>query len=102
LPKPWSGCKWVGQNECEREQTNRYWLGFKSEKRQNREWQKNRFYVVREPEWTVVVDMDKEFVALEVRTQKGEFSKPEFISPPNPVREMIDPQEYQGTRYWVI
>jgi hypothetical protein len=52
--------------------------------------------------------MDKEFVALEVRTQKGEFSKPEFISPPNPVREMIDPhllgdpQEYQGTRYWVI
>jgi len=36
--------------------------------------------------------MDKEFVALEVRTQKGEFSKPEFISPPNPVREMIDPQ----------
>ena len=37
---------------------------------------KNRFYVVREPEWTVVVDMDKEFVALEVRTQKGEFSKP--------------------------
>ena len=70
------------------------------------------FYVVREPEWTVVVDTDKEFdarlVALEVREQKRVFTEPEFISPPNPVREMIDPhllgdpQEYQRTRYWII
>ena len=70
------------------------------------------FYVVREPEWTVVVDTDKEFdarlVALEVRQQKKEFTKPEFMSPPKPVREMIDlnllgdPQDYQGTNYWVI
>jgi hypothetical protein len=52
------------------------------------------FYVVREPEWTVVVDTDKEFdarlVALEVREQKV-FTEPEFISPPNPVRELIEP-----------
>jgi hypothetical protein len=70
------------------------------------------FYVVREPEWTVVVDTDKEFdgrlVALEVREQKGVFTEPEFISPPNPAREMIDPnslkdpQDYQGTNYWII
>jgi hypothetical protein len=70
------------------------------------------FYVVREPEWTVVVDTDKEFdarlVALEVREQERVFTEPEFISPPNPVRELIDPhllgdpQEYQGTRYWII
>ena len=73
---------------------------------------KKSFYVVREPEWTVVVDTDKEFdarlVALEVRMQKGEFTKAEFIAPPKPVREMLDPhllkdpQEYQGTRYWII
>lgn len=70
------------------------------------------FYVIREPAWTVVVDTDKEFdarlVALEVRAQKGEFTKPEFMSPPKPVRERIhphllgDPQDYQGIRYWVI
>ncbi len=70
------------------------------------------FYVVRESEWTIVVDTDKEFdarlVALEVREQKGEFTKPEFMSSPKPARERIDPhllgdpQDYQGTRYWVI
>jgi hypothetical protein len=70
------------------------------------------FYVVREPEWTVVVDTDKEpvalFVALAVRTQRGAFTKPEFISPPKPAREMLDPnslqdaQDYQETRYWVV
>jgi hypothetical protein len=68
------------------------------------------FYVIREPEWTVVVDTDKEFdarlVALEVRAQKGEFTKPEFVSPPKPVREKVallgDPQDFEGIRYWVI
>jgi len=70
------------------------------------------FYVVREPEWTVVVDTNKEFnarlVASEVREQKGVFTEPEFMVPPQPVREMLDPnslkdaQDYQGTRYWVI
>jgi hypothetical protein len=70
------------------------------------------FYVIREPEWTVVVDTDKEFdarlVALEVREQKREFTKPESMCPPKPVRERLhphllgDPQDFQGIRYWVI
>ena len=70
------------------------------------------FYVVREPEWTVVFDTDKEPVALfvgpAVRTQRGAFTKPEFIGPAKPVREMLDPnslqdaQDYQETRYWVV
>jgi len=70
------------------------------------------FYVVREPDWTVVVDTNKEFdarlVASQVREQKGVFTEPEFMAPPQPIREMMDPnslkdaQDYQGTRYWVI
>ena len=70
------------------------------------------FYVVRELEWTVVVDTDNEsvaiFVALTVREQRGGFTEPRSIPQPKPIREIIDPhilgdpQEYQGTRYWVI
>jgi hypothetical protein len=70
------------------------------------------FYVVRELEWTVVVDTDEESVAisvaLAVRDQKGGFTELESIPQAKPVREMMDPgmlgnpQEYQGTRHWVI
>jgi len=43
------------------------------------------------------------FPALSLKPEKCKFD-----SPPNPVREMIDPhllgdpQEYQGTSYWAI
>jgi hypothetical protein len=70
------------------------------------------FYVIREVEWTVIVDTDNEsvanFVALAVRGEKGGFTEPGSIPPPKAVRETIDPhilgdpQEYEGTKYWVI
>jgi hypothetical protein len=70
------------------------------------------FYVIRELEWTVVVDTANEsianFVALAVREEKGGFTEPGSIPQPEAVREMIDPhilgdpQEYEGTKYWVI
>ena len=69
------------------------------------------FYVIREVEWTVIVDTDNEsvanFVALAVREQKGGFTEPASIAQPKPVRETMNPdllrnpQEYEGTRYWV-
>jgi hypothetical protein len=76
------------------------------------EMKRKTFYVIRELEWTVVVDTDNEsvanFVALAVREEKGGFTEPGTITQPKAVRETMDPdilgdpQEYEGTKYWVI
>jgi hypothetical protein len=70
------------------------------------------FYVIREVEWTVIVDTDNEsvanFVALAVREEKGGFTEPGSFFQPKAVRETMDPQilgdpqEYEGTKFWVI
>jgi hypothetical protein len=70
------------------------------------------FYVIRELEWTVVVDTTNESVAnllaLAVKEEKGGFTEPGSIGQPDAVRETMDPhilgdpQEYEGTKYWVI
>jgi hypothetical protein len=70
------------------------------------------FYVIRELEWTVVVDTSNEsvanLVALAVKEEKGGFTEPGSIVQPDAVCETLDPhilgdpQEYEGTKYWVI
>jgi hypothetical protein len=76
------------------------------------ETKRKTFYVIRELEWTVVVDTANEsvanLVALAVREKKSGFTEPGSIRQPEGVRETVDPhilgdsQEYEGTKYWVI
>jgi hypothetical protein len=67
---------------------------------------------VQEPNRTIYVDTDDRAIALKVaihvRRLSGEIVGATFASPPKIDRMMLDPnllkhpQEYEGTKYWVV
>ena len=69
-------------------------------------------FVIREPKWSVYVDTDDEAIALiiaiAVRLRAGQIQTVDWAEKPNLIRDLVDisifknPQDYQGTRYWVV
>jgi hypothetical protein len=69
-------------------------------------------FIAREPKWNVYVDTDDEAIALiivmEQRHRAGQIQTVGWAKKPKLIRDMIDisifknPQDYRGTRYWVV
>jgi hypothetical protein len=67
--------------------------------------------IAREPKWSVYVDSEEEAVALliamNLRHRPGQIQAG-YSDKPKLIREIVDislfknPQDYQGTRYWIV
>jgi hypothetical protein len=69
-------------------------------------------FIAREPKWSVYVDTDDEalafIIAIAVRQRAGQIQTVGWAEKPRLIRDMVEisifnnPEDYQGTQYWVV